>query len=107
MIKLSDYLNYLNNEVIQARKKADEQSIALAKEYAKHEYLKYFRVPRFSMPSVKLDIPIKIDELDSSASYNFKMDYDAFVSEVNENILKVNAEKNLQIQLFVAVMLEC
>jgi hypothetical protein len=98
MIKLSDYLNYLNNEVIQARKMADEQAIAVAKEYAEHEYLKYFRVPRFSMPVVKLNIPIKINELDSSVTYNFKRDYDTFVSEVNEKITKVNQEKGLSIQ---------
>ncbi|MDQ0591720.1 hypothetical protein QFZ37_000089 [Chryseobacterium ginsenosidimutans] len=42
MIKLSDYLNYLNNEIIQARKKADENAIEIAKEYAQHEYLRFF-----------------------------------------------------------------
>jgi len=98
MIKLSDYLNYLNNEVIQARKKADEQAILMAKEYANHEYLKYFKVPRFSMPNVKLSIPIKINELDSTTTYNFDRDYDAFVSDVNERIQLKNSEKQLSIK---------
>ena len=60
MIKLSDYMDYLNEEIVLARKKADQQAILVAKEYAKDPYLKYFRVPRFTMPSVKMSIPIKI-----------------------------------------------
>ena len=68
MIKLSDYLDYLNNEIIQARKKADENAVMIAKEYAKHEYLKFFKVPRYSLPSVKMDIPIKITDIDADSS---------------------------------------
>jgi len=97
MIKLSDYLNYLNSEVIRARKKADEEAIQIAKEYAEHEYLKYFRVPRFSMPSVKLNIPIKINELSSTTKFKFQRDYDSFLSEINEKIRAANKRKNMRI----------
>jgi len=98
MIKLSDYLSYLNQEIVQARKKADEQAILIAQEYAKHEYLKYFRVPRFSMPSVKLEIPVKITELNERNVYNYRRDDKAFVSEVNEKIAIVNKEKGLKLK---------
>lgn len=98
MIKLSDYLNYLNQEIVQARKKADEQAILIAQEYAKHEYLKYFRVPRFSMPSVKMEIPIKITELNERNVYNYRRDDDAFVSEVNAKIAIVNKAQGLKLQ---------
>jgi hypothetical protein len=98
MIKLSDYLNYLNQEVIQARISADKQAIETAKEYAKHEYLKHFSVPRYSLPVVKMNVPIKIQELDSETTYDFKRDYDAFVSEVNEKISEVNLEKGYRIE---------
>lgn len=97
MIKLSDYLDYLNNEIIQARKKADENAVLIAKEYARHEYLKYFKVPRYALPSVKMDIPIKITDIDSSSKYNFKLDQDQFVSEMNERIRLANKEKKLNI----------
>ncbi len=97
MIKLSDYLNYLNQEIIQARKKADEAAILVAKEYAKHEYLKYFKVPRYSMPNIKLDIPIKITDIDQEAKYNFKIDQSKFLIEVNEKINEVNTLKNMKI----------
>ncbi|GAA4232048.1 hypothetical protein GCM10022291_05870 [Postechiella marina] len=97
MVKLSDYMDYLNEEIVQARKKADEQAVIIAKEYAKHPYLKYFRVPRFTMPSVKLSIPIKISELDSDTSYKFEMDDNQFLKDVNTKIELVNKEKNLKL----------
>lgn len=95
MIKLSDYLDYLNNEIIQARKKADENAVMIAKEYAKHEYLKFFKVPRYSLPSVKMDIPIKITDIDADSKYNFKYSEDQLVEDVNKKIRLVNKEKNL------------
>ncbi|MGX5686584.1 hypothetical protein ACWKWW_18695 [Chryseobacterium cucumeris] len=97
MIKLSDYLDYLNNEIIQARKKADENAVLIAKEYARHEYLKYFKVPRYALPSVKMDIPIKITDIDSDPKYNFKLNEDQFVTEINERIRLVNREKKFNI----------
>jgi len=98
MIKLSDYLNYLNNEVVQARQKADEAAIEIAKQYAQHEYLKYFSVPRFTMPTVKLNIPVKIAELSADAKYNFKMDKAAFLEEVNTEIKRVNTTQQLNLK---------
>ncbi len=98
MIRLSDYLNYLNNEIIQARKKADENAVMIAKEYAEHEYLKFFKVPRYSLPSVKMDIPVKITDIDADADRNFKLDETKFIQQVNERILLVNKQKLLNIQ---------
>lgn len=97
MIKLSDYLDYLNNEIIQARKRADENAIAIAKEYAKHEYLKYFTAPRYALPSVKMEIPLKIADIDADEKYNFKMNEDQLIGEVNERIRLVNREKRMNI----------
>ncbi|MEN0049155.1 MAG: hypothetical protein AAF806_19000 [Bacteroidota bacterium] len=98
MIKLSDYLNYLSNEVAQARKQADVKAVELAKEYANHEYLRYFSVPRFSMPNVKLEIPIKITDLDA-LEYKFEMDEDAVVDDMNKKIEAINKERKTKIPL--------
>lgn len=97
MIKLSDYLDYLYNEIIQARKKADEKSVLVAKEYAKHEYLKYFKAPRFAFPSIKMDIPLKVNDIDALSKYDFKFDEGKFLTELNEKIEVVNKEKQLNI----------
>ena len=99
MIKLSDYLNYLNKEIIQARKLADENAVIVAKEYAKHEYLKYFKVPRYSIPSIKMDIPLKITDIDSLGKYDFKFSEEELVEEVNDKIEEVNKLKSLKIPL--------
>jgi len=98
MVKLSDYLDYLYQEVIQARIKVDEQAVELAKIYSKHEYLKYFRVPRFTIPNVKLEIPLKINEIDAETKYNFKMNETTYINEVNEKIEKVNKVKKVKIK---------
>lgn len=97
MIKLSDYLDYLYNEIIQARKKADERSVLVAKEYANHEYLKFFKAPRFAFPAIKMDIPLKVSDINSQSKYNFKLDDAKFLKEVNERIRVVNIEKQLNI----------
>lgn len=97
MIKLSDYLNYLNAEIIQARKAADENAVLVAKEYAKHEYLKYFKVPRYAMRTVKMDIPIKITDINADSKFNFKNEPQVFLKDVNDKIRAVNLAKNLKI----------
>lgn len=97
MIKLSDYLDYLNQEIIQARKKADENAVLVAKQYAQHPYLKFFKVPRYSIPVIKMDIPIKVADIDADSKFNFKIDPKLFMVEVNEKIALVNKEKNLNI----------
>ena len=97
MIKLSDYLDYLYSEIIQARKKADEKSVQVAKEYANHEYLKFFKAPRFTFPSIKMDIPLKVSNISAQSKYDFKLDNEKFLNELNERIVTVNKEKQLNI----------
>ncbi len=97
MIKLSDYLDYLYNEIIQARKKADEKTVLVAREYAGHEYLKFFKAPRYTFPSVKMDIPLKITDINSLSKFNFDLNKDKFQKEVNEKIETVNRQKHLNI----------
>lgn len=98
MIKLSDYLNYLNSEVVQACKNADEKSIRVAKEYAANDILRCFPAPRYTMPSVKLSIPIKIARQNTRLKYNFKMNDDAFINDVNSKVRQINKEKNLDLK---------
>lgn len=97
-IKLSDYLNYLYNEVVEARKYADTLSIQTAKEYAKDDYLKFFKAPRFTMPSISLEIPIKITELDADVKYEIKMDEQDFLKDINSRIDLANKSKDLKIK---------
>lgn len=97
-IKLSNYLNYLYNEVVEARKYADLKSIQTAKEYAKDEYLKYFKAPRFTMPSVSIEVPIKISELDADIKYEVEVDDDELIKDVNARILLYNQSHNFNLR---------
>ena len=106
MVKLSDYLSYLNNEIAQARRGMDLEAIQRAKEYAKHEYLKYFKAPRFTMPSIKLELPIKISEIDSKVTYRFEFNRDAFLEEVNHKITLIERDKKVKLKHLTAKDLE-
>jgi len=98
MVKLSDYLSYLSNEIAQARKGMDLEAIKRAKVYSQHEYLKYFKAPRFTMPSIKLELPIKISELDSKTTYTFDMDKGAFLERFNERISLIENENDVTLK---------
>jgi hypothetical protein len=60
MITLSEYLGFIFKEISIARKMADDNALAIAKQYAKDDLLKYFSAPRFKIPSLELKIPVAI-----------------------------------------------
>lgn len=100
MVKLSDYLSYLSNEIAKARKGMDLEAIKRAKEYSRHEYLKYFKAPRFTMPSIKLELPIKISAIDSDVTYHFKLDKDDFKKRLNERVSRIEEEQGVKLKHF-------
>jgi hypothetical protein len=100
MVKLSDYLSYLSNEIAQARKGMDLEAIKRAKEYSAHEYLKYFKAPRFIMPSIKLELPIKISSIDSDVTYAFNLDKDDFKRRLNERVALIEEEHAVELKHF-------
>jgi hypothetical protein len=89
LITLSDYLNYLNHEFLEARKRADQAAIETAKMYAEDEYLQHFKAPRFVMPVIKLQVPIKIDAVDQQSIYDFHLDKKAFYADVNKRFRRI------------------
>lgn len=90
MITLADYLDYLNAELLNARKKADEAALTTARAYAEHEYLQHFRAPRFTMPVVKLRLPIRIDDIDQKTKFDFKIRPQEFVAKLNERFTAIS-----------------
>jgi hypothetical protein len=61
MPKLNDYLGSIISSLSNARVMADIQTVKLAEDYAKHELLQHFSVPRMRIADVELDIPIAIE----------------------------------------------
>jgi len=64
MSHLGDYLGQFMTEITNARVHADLESVRLAELYASHPLLKYMPVPHFRLPTVTLDIPIIIKEME-------------------------------------------
>ena len=62
MIKLNDYLGSIVASFTNAKIMSDLQTVKLAEEYAKHDYLKHFSIPRMRIDDVEMTIPIALDE---------------------------------------------
>lgn len=105
MIKLSDYLDYLSSEIVNARVKADLKAIETAKEYSKHEYLRYFRAPYFSMPTVKMEIPIKVTNIDTEVKANSASSKEQILKRLNHYISIENRDSGSKIPSFTEEML--
>lgn len=63
MPTLNEYLGGLFSSITDARVVSDMQAVHVAEQYAKHELLKYFAVPRMRIGDIELTIPVAIDSL--------------------------------------------
>ena len=61
---LGDYIGHLLSEITTARVQADIEAVRVAELYASHPLLKYMAVPRFRLPTVTLDVPVAIKEIE-------------------------------------------
>ncbi len=89
MITLTDYLNYLNQQFVDARFQADRSAIVTARTYAADEYLRHFKVPRFTMPVIKLKVPIKIDAVNQETTYDFALKEEDFIGRINKRFHEI------------------
>ncbi len=62
MPKLNDYIGSLVSSITNARVMSDVQTVRVAEEYAKHDLLKHFSVPRMRIDDIEMTIPIALDE---------------------------------------------
>jgi len=63
MPKLNDYIGSLVSSITNARVMSDIQTVKVAEEYAKHDLLKHFSIPRMRIDDIEMTIPIALDEL--------------------------------------------
>jgi hypothetical protein len=63
MPKLNDYIGSLVSSITKARVMSDIQTVKVAEEYAKHDLLKHFSIPRMRIDDIEMTIPIALDEL--------------------------------------------
>ncbi len=66
MPKLNEYLGSIISSVSTARVMADVQTVKVAEDYAKHDLLQHFSVPRMRLDDVEITIPVAIDKSQSA-----------------------------------------
>lgn len=64
MPHLGDYLGQLLSEITIARMQADIEAVRVAELYAGHPLLRTMPVPHFRLPTVELDVPVVIKQLE-------------------------------------------
>ncbi len=69
MPTLNEYLGGLLSSVTDARVMADVQTVQVAEQYAKHDLLKHFAVPRMRISDIELTIPVAIEGLSERSEY--------------------------------------
>jgi hypothetical protein len=63
MPNLNEYIGSIISSITNARVMADIQTVKVAEEYAKHDLLKHFAIPRMRVGDVELTIPVALDAL--------------------------------------------
>lgn len=65
MINLNDYLGSIVASFTNAKILSDMQTVKVAEEYAKHDYLKHFSIPRMRIDDVEMTIPIALEDIEN------------------------------------------
>jgi hypothetical protein len=69
MPTLNEYLGGLFASITDARALSDAQTVQVAEQYAKHDLLKHFSVPRMRIGDIELTIPVAIEGLSERSAY--------------------------------------
>lgn len=69
MPTLNEYLGGIFSSITDARVMADVQTVQVAEQYAKHDLLKHFAVPRMRIGDIELTIPVAIEGLSELSGY--------------------------------------
>jgi len=95
MANLKDYLGTLVTSVNQARVLADIESANIAEQYAQHNLLKHFSIPRMRMQNVEFTIPVAIENMETSTPVDYQpIDNKTFVSKVYDELTNVYQVKS-------------
>lgn len=87
MPTLNEYLGGLIASVTNARVMADAQTVAVAEQYARHDLLKHFAVPRMRIGDIELTIPVAIEGLANRVDYQLApIGNDRFRTEIYREI---------------------
>ncbi len=81
-ISLGDYTAYLLQELLRARAMADEYSRTIAQRYAEDPVLRFFSVPRYTVPKLELTVPVLISAARFSQTAHFDFPQQEFIAAI-------------------------
>jgi hypothetical protein len=85
---LNEYLGGLFNSIATARVMSDLQTAKLAEQYAQHDILRHFSIPRMRIGDVELTIPVAIQGMSNRIEYQLSpVPNEIFKNEVYRVIL--------------------
>lgn len=81
-ISLGDYTGYLLLELLRAREMADAYSRSVAQRYADDPVLRFFSVPRYTVPTMELTVPVLISAARFSQTVRFDFPVEEFEAAI-------------------------
>lgn len=72
MPTLNEYIGGLVSSITNARVMTDIQTIKVAEEYAKHNLLKHFPVPRMKIDDIEMTIPVALEDIQEKTETEYK-----------------------------------
>ena len=104
MPTLKEYLGGLFDSLSQARVAADLHTLTIAEQYAQHELLRHFAVPRMRFSDVVLDVPVAIEGLNQRTEYQLApTGNDAFRTSIYAELVAVAKLRELPLLASQAV----
>ncbi len=96
MPTLIEYLGGVFNSITQARVMADLQSVQVAEQYAKHDLLRHFSVPRMRIGDIELTIPIGLEGVGSRTELQLAPNgNDRYKTDAYQTILRISGAATL------------
>jgi hypothetical protein len=73
MPKLNEYLGSVVSSITTARLMSDLQTVKVAEQYAQHNLLKHFSIPRMRIEDIEMTIPIAIDQIIEKSEVHYEL----------------------------------
>ena len=73
MAKLNEYLGSVVSSITTARLMSDLQTVKVAEQYAQHNLLKHFSIPRMRIEDIEMTIPIAIDQIMEKSEVHYEL----------------------------------
>lgn len=88
MPNLNEYLGSIVSSISNARVLSDLQTVKIAEQYANHNLLKHFSIPRMRIDDIEMTIPIGMNRIKNEETQTIEpIDYNELTSAIYNDIL--------------------